>query len=284
MTEKIIKIDHVEYYTLYEQPKNASPDAPLVVLCHALMANHHMYDATVPALHSAGYRTLRYDHVGHGRSPKPPSELLTGPLFHFDDMTKHMRRIVQAVTGDTKISAIIGCSMGGVLAVRYTMLFPGEVQTVLSLDAPGMTALEVAKPQWTDRIMMFEKDVKNGTDELARATVQRWLPGDEERSKKARELALLQTKSCSLDGYKVCADAIRDYDYTDQLSTIKGTRVLVLAGSRDPAIGPKEVLEDAARRIPGSKYIWLEGAGHLPPLHSPEEFNKITLDFLGSHK
>lgn len=283
MAERVVEVEGIAYYTIYEKPSNPSPNhAPLVFLSHALMANHHMYDESVKALLSAGYRTLRYDHIGHNKTPAPKSysSSLEKPAYHFDDFTRHMRKILVAVTGSSKIHAIVGCSMGGVLTLRYLMMYPGDVKYAVSIGAPGMTSPEAAKPLWTQRIEQLEKDLKDGGDLLYQATAERWLPGDEERSKKARALALEETKTCSLNGYKICADAIRTYDYTSQLGKIRGTKCMVLAGSRDTAVGPKEVLQNVAKSIHGAEYVWLEGAGHLPPIHLPDEFNKILLDFI----
>jgi len=86
-----------------------------------------MWDSTVIALIQAGFRTLRYDYAGHGnthywtRLQSERSEAADTPLL-FDEFTDHMRKIVLESTGQTAVYAIIGCSMGGVLALRYAML------------------------------------------------------------------------------------------------------------------------------------------------------------------
>jgi pimeloyl-ACP methyl ester carboxylesterase len=48
--------------------------------------------------------------------------------------------------------AIIGCSMGGVLALRYAQMYPVTLSKASSCDAPGMTSLEVSKLKWKDRM------------------------------------------------------------------------------------------------------------------------------------
>lgn len=281
MSEKVIDVKGIEFYTLYEQPPNEPKDAPLVLLSHALMSNHRMWDATVIALNKAGYRTLRYDHIGHNKTPVPESYSPTEPAYHFDDFTHHMRELVRGVTDSTKVHTIIGCSMGGVLALRYAMDYPSDVENVISCDAPGLTSLEEAKPLWTQRIELFEQDVKSGQDTLCQKTVERWFPGSDPQTLEMRAEALQQVKTCSLDGYKICADAIRDFDYLEQLEAVKA-RTMVLVGSEDSAVGPKSVLKDVANRIKGSEYVFVEGAGHLPPMHRPEKFNEIMLGFLGN--
>ena len=56
---------------------------------------------------------------------------------------------------------------------------------------------------------------------------------------------------------------------------------MILAGENDGNIGPRSVLVDASRRIKGSKYLLMEGTGHIPPMHWPERYEEILLEFLG---
>jgi 3-oxoadipate enol-lactonase len=57
--------------------------------------------------------------------------------------------------------------------------------------------------------------------------------------------------------------------------------VMVLVGENDEAVGPPEILKGVAEGIKGSEYVVVEDAGHLPPMHRAEEFERIVLDFLG---
>jgi 3-oxoadipate enol-lactonase len=271
MAAQTTLISSIPFHTLLEGP----PSGPLILLSHALMANHHMWDSTVRHLHSLGYATLRYDHIGHNLTPIPTSGQKP---FHFDDFTHHMHSLVRTVCPGRTLHAIIGCSMGGVLAIRYAMLYPGEVAKVISCDAPGMTSLEASKPKWRERIAKFKAE---GVEDLARVTVERWFPDPCTESVRAEGLGM--TRTCTLEGYEVCAKGIMDYDYTGELAGIDPdlTKVMVLVGENDEAVGPREVLEDVARRIRGSVYVRMRGVGHLPPVHGKMEFERIVEEFLG---
>ncbi|GAB7338131.1 hypothetical protein MBLNU457_4487t1 [Dothideomycetes sp. NU457] len=281
-TTKSITLDSTTYHTTYSlpAPSTSQPDpttAPLVVLIHALMATSEMYTHTTTTLLSHSYRVLSYDHVGHGASPSPtPNTTLT-----FDAMTHHLHRLLSHYT-TTPPYALIGCSMGAVLAIRYAMLYhsPSPAR-IMALGIPGFSALEEAKPLWTQRIQAFETDVRNGTEKLAHATAERWLPGDEERSIAARSRALDMTRRCSLAGYVVCADAIREYVYEPYLGEVKG-KVMVLIGSRDSAVGDVEKLRKASQKIPDCEFVVMDGVGHLPPVHDEEGFEERMVAFLKS--
>lgn len=274
--EAMLSIDGFTYYTLLEHPPESSPpNNRCVLLVHALMSNLNMWDATVKALHEAGYSTLRFDHIGHARSPLPPSD--QGSV-HMDEITRHMREIVKATGCQEPIRAVIGCSIGGVLALRYAMLFPGAVARVVSICAPGAKAPEAAHALWSQRIEQFRDDVQHGTDKLHHATVDRWFAGDC-ADESARAECLRHVKTCSLQGYELLANTIRDYDYVDQLPRLRGKPCLVVAGSADTA-SSTDVLQGIAQEVGEREAVVMEGAGHLPPMQQKEGFNDLMLGFL----
>jgi 3-oxoadipate enol-lactonase len=275
MTITTIHIDGVAYHTILEGPK----DQPVVLLINALMSNLHMWDSTVRALTKANYQTLRFDHIGHNRTPPPvdPSR-----AYITEDVTHHMHSIVEKITGQSNLKAVIGCSIGGVLALRYAMLYPSEVDVAISLCAPGIKSLDKAKPLWAQRIEQFKADVLEGRDTLCRATVDRWLPGDEPHDEAVRAEALQHVKMCTLEGYKVLADAIRGYDYSDQLDRLDDVKCIIIAGGRDGAVDA-DLLKDVAAQIhapEGARFVLMEDAGHIPPMHRAEDFEALVLEAL----
>jgi 3-oxoadipate enol-lactonase len=268
MAAKHVKVDGITFCALYE----GNSEDQLVVLSHALMSNLHMWDSTVVALHKAGFSTLRYDHVGHGQTSTVVDNKVDA--YHFDAFTHHIHELSIRIHGWPPF-AIIGCSMGGVLALRYALLYPGVLKKAVSCDAPGMTSLEVSKKKWTDRLAVFREQ---GVEVLAKATVERWFP--DPCPQEVKDEALKHTLSCTLNGYAACAHGITTYDYYAELGNIKTEQVMVLVGENDEAVGPKEILQDVAAKVPGAKYVTMKDTGHIPPMHSAAAFESIVVDFL----
>ncbi|KAK5126032.1 hypothetical protein LTR85_011387 [Meristemomyces frigidus] len=273
--EAHVELQGVNYYTLLEEPSSGEADAPCILLCHALMSNLHMWDATAKALNEAGYRTLRYDHVGHHNTP-PAHD--ADAEYHMDDLTRHAHQLVKERTGQSHLKAVIGCSIGGVVALRYAMLFPKDADKIISIAAPGIKSPEAAASLWTERIQLFEEDQKTGNDTLCHKTVDRWFPGGRSEDDAVRAEALKHVKTCSLQGYRTLADTIRDYDYAGDVSGIQN-ECLIVAGSDDTAGDPSR-LKDVAGMIKGAKFVVMERTGHLPPMHRPDQFNDRMLRFL----
>jgi pimeloyl-ACP methyl ester carboxylesterase len=69
-----------------------------------------------------------------------------------------------------------------------------------------------------------------------------------------------------------------EHDSLDRLPGIVAP-TLVTVGSFDVAVPPMYARE-VAGVIPGAEYVEFEGGGHLHNLEHPEEFNRVTLDFL----
>lgn len=272
--EHFVTVDSINYYNRLE----GENEGPLVILCHALMANNSMWDATVPALHQAGFSTLRFDLVGHSLTKFNSSEA-AAKTYHFDDFVLNIHTLVQKLIPGKVPFAFIGCSIGGVLALRYAQMYPRTLTKVISCDAPGLSTIQAAKPLWTSRVAQFKAE---GVDNLAKATVDRWFP--EPCLDSVREGMLEQTRSCTFEGYRACAMAVMNYDYFSGLKNIEKEHVLVLAGANDSAIGPREILVNVAKEIPNAEYVLMEDVGHIPPYHDPKGFNKIMLEFLRSRK
>ena len=148
----------------------------------------------------------------------------------------------------------------------------------LSMAAPGYSTLPGSHDIWNARISQWENDGDNRN--LTDATLKRWFPNVPEGFdwEKARGIV----GSTTLEGYKICASAVTNYDYTGELAEVDGRDVLVLAGADDGNIGPKSILEDAARMM-GAKYVLLEGVVHIPPMHT-EVFVPVMMEFLGERK
>ena len=255
---------------------------PFVLLSHALMADLTMWDSTVTALTNAGYDVIRYDHLGHGGTGKQKGEW-KGRKWYFDDFTRHMHTIVQKVRAGEQPAAVVGCSMGGVLAVRYAMLYPparGEMLKVVCIGAPGLKSLEESKAKWEERKKVFRSE---GVGVLAKMTAERWFP--EPVGRGVRERAEAMCVGTTLEGYERCAEGIVNYDYEGQgevevLKNREDIEVLVVRGENDGAVGPKSLLVDFAERV-GGRFVGMQDVGHLPPMHDNEGFEKVLMGFLG---
>ncbi len=73
-----------------------------------------------------------------------------------------------------------------------------------------------------------------------------------------------------------------DHDALDRLHEIRAP-TLITVGSFDLALPPMYAQEVAAA-IPDSELVIFRNGGHLHNIERPEEFNRVTLDFLRRHR
>jgi alpha-beta hydrolase superfamily lysophospholipase len=109
-----------------------------VVLVHGYGEHLGRYEHVAKALNDAGWSAYGLDHVGHGRSE--------GERVLIPDFTPVVED-VHTLVGQAKAAnpglpvAMIGHSMGGMIAARYAQLHPGEL-AALVLSGPVIGTLK----------------------------------------------------------------------------------------------------------------------------------------------
>ena len=103
---------------------------------------------------------------------------------------------------------------------------------------------------------------------------------DEFRERHPDVVARVRTRFLATNpgGYIGCCDAIRDLDFTAQLSRI-GAPTLVIAGEKDAGT-PPAMSEVMAARIPGARMAVIPGAAHLSAVEDGTRFGTLVSDFL----
>jgi pimeloyl-ACP methyl ester carboxylesterase len=104
---------------------------PPIVLLHAGIADLRSWDAMVSPLVAAGYRVVRYDQRGMGGSTTEPVE-----FSRVDDLLA-----VMDATGIER-AALVGNSLGGMLAIDTAIVAPERVAAVVGVGA-GLGGFQV---------------------------------------------------------------------------------------------------------------------------------------------
>ena len=106
-------------------------DGPTVVLVHGGVAHAHWWDYVAPAL-AARYRVIAPDLRGHG-----DSDHTQPPAYTIDDYVADLEALT-TVLAPARF-ALVGHSLGGVIALRYTERNPGRVRTLTVVDSRPRT-------------------------------------------------------------------------------------------------------------------------------------------------
>ena len=243
-----------------------SEQAPLVMLSHSLASSGVMWGQQMPAL-IEDYRVLRYDTRGHGGSDTPP-----GP-YSLDNLGDDAIAILDALEIDRV--HWVGISMGGMIGQNLAIRYPQRLISLTLCDTTSEVPPQ-AKSVWDERISMAEK---SGMQPLCDETMARWftsafLEADGPELQAISE----QFLNTPASGFIGCCQAIRELNYTGQLSGIDLPTHLIV-GSEDRST-PPEASRVIAREISGASLTLIDNGAHLCNVEQPSAFNRALVEFL----
>jgi pimeloyl-ACP methyl ester carboxylesterase len=242
-------------------------DGSPVVLVHAGVADHRMWDAVVPAL-TERHTVIRYDLRGFGESAVP-----AGPFRETDDLCRLLDHL-----GREQVR-LVGASWGGRVALDFTLTHPGRVHSLAMFSAPW------PRYSWSaDMIAYDEAETAaleaGDLDAAVRINLDMWLRGlartwDDVPDGLADELrGPLRTSLAN----QAVVDRNSHGPATGDLATVR-VPTLVGAGGLDIA-DFRDIARRYADEIPGATLVEFPTAGHLTAMDSPDELSAVLRPFL----
>src|SRR3989442_701773 len=107
-------------------PPAGQANGRTVVLLHGMNFAGFYWAGPIEALRKEGFRVVITDQIGFGRSSKPIIP------YNFHDMALNTRKVLEHL-GITR-AAIVGHSMGGMLAARFAASYPDVTERVVLYD------------------------------------------------------------------------------------------------------------------------------------------------------
>jgi 3-oxoadipate enol-lactonase/4-carboxymuconolactone decarboxylase len=239
--------------------RSGAPDARLVVLGPSLGTTSQLWETVATSL-AAHYRVLRFDLPGHGFSP------VATDSFSMAELADGVLDLVDSVGGGSFYYA--GDSMGGAVGLTLALKHPDRVLSVV-VFATSPTFGPAAG--WEERAAKVRA---SGTASVVSMSASRWFaPGYLERDPGAGAAALDRLLEVDDESYALCCEALAAFDLTALAASI-APPVVCAAGEFDIAVPPDEV-RGLADLIPGSGYVIVGGAGHLPVMEVPRESEEV---------
>jgi 3-oxoadipate enol-lactonase len=241
----------------------ATGTGPVVVLVHAFHMDLRQWDEQMSAL--AGYRVVRYDVRGHGKSG-PPGE---NHAAH-DDLAAVLRDL------SVERASIVGHSMGGQIAVDFALAHPEFVERLV-LVSPGISGFSAPPADWFKPI----SDAVRGGN--AQRAGELWWQSPLMAGVRARGTAAEPYKLVVMDNAAIWtmprpADAPVQIPAVKRLAELKA-RTLVIVGDGDDA-ALLALSQKIAAEAPNARRVEMKDTGHMAPIERPAEFNRVLVDFL----
>jgi len=239
--------------------------SPVLVFSNSLGTDYSLWDPQAHEFQNK-LRLLRYDSRGHGQSSSTP-----GP-YYVEQLAKDVIAILDALQLD-RVN-FCGLSLGGMIGMWLGANAPKRLNKLaLCNTGAKIGTLE----NWNTRI---ETVRKNGMKSVSSGVLERWFT-PVFREKAPGQVSNIRSilEALKPDGYAACCAAVRDFDFREELSSIR-VPTLVIAGAYDPATPPADG-RFLADHITGARYVELNAA-HLSNIEDQDRFNTELAAFLNA--
>ncbi|SFP72727.1 3-oxoadipate enol-lactonase [Amycolatopsis arida] len=237
----------------------------VVVLSNSLGTDLRMWEPQVAPLVAAGFRVVRYDTRGHGRSPVPPGPYGVPALAA--DVLALLDRL------DVPAAHVVGLSLGGMTGMWLAAHAPDRVRRLVlccTSARPGNAGT------WRERAARVRAE---GMARVAGESVARWCTAEWRAAHPGLARGLREMAAATpAEGYAACCAALSDVDLTADLGAITAP-TLVISAAADHALPPEHgrLVADA---VPGARFAVIERAAHLGSYERPEAFTRLITEHL----
>ena len=284
----------VALHMAYMDIKPAHPNGRTAVLLHGKNFCAATWEPTIHQLSDAGYRVIAPDQIGFCKSSKPERY-----QYSFQQLARNTHALLQTL-GVTD-ATVIGHSTGGMLAIRYALMYPHETRRLVLVDpigledwkAKGVPSLSV--DQW------YERELKTSADGIRRYEQATYYAG-QWRADYEPSVQMLAGMYRGPGKQIVAWNSALLYDmiYTQpvvyELGLLRMPTLLLIGDKDTTAIGkdaaPPEVRaklghypelgKAAAKAMAHATLVEFPDLGHAPQMQDPQAFHRALLDWLAA--
>jgi pimeloyl-ACP methyl ester carboxylesterase len=260
-----------------------------VLLLHGKNFGGYYWTAVIKALTAQGFRVIVPDQIGFGKSSKPFVH------YSFHQLASNNKKLLDTL-GIKKIT-VLGHSMGGMLATRFTLLYPQLVEKLVLEDPIGLEDYRTFVP-YISAEEDYPKELKTTPESVKQYYQNSYFPQWKPQYDYLVKIGAGVAASADFPRYaKVAAltyEMIYEQPVCYEFGLIKVPTVLFV-GKADRTIVGKGTLSEAekakhgqyqllgketAKKIPNCKLIEFDEVGHIPHIQIPEKFLKALLENL----
>jgi pimeloyl-ACP methyl ester carboxylesterase len=271
-------------------PPSGAANGRAVLLMHGKNFGGYYWREVAEALAAAGYRVIVPDQIGWGKSSKPDIR------YSFQLLAANTAQLLDTL--GVKQVALIGHSTGGMLAVRFALMYPERVTQLVLEDPIGLEDYRVNIPPQTDETL-YRAEFSNTDPAKLRAFYARYFANPQpEIYEPLAEVQIRVTlsgeyprwaKSSALAYQMIYQQPVR-YEYR-----LLQSPTLLIVGEKDhtvplanyapPGVRAKmgdfvELGRAAVTEMPHGTLVMISDCGHIPHLEKPVEFQQALREFL----
>jgi pimeloyl-ACP methyl ester carboxylesterase len=258
----------------------ANANGKTVLLFHGKNFGGYYWTRVIQELVEEGYRVIAPDQIGFGKSSKPFIQ------YSFHLLATQNKKLLDALNVEKAI--VLGHSMGGMLAIRFSLMYPHRVEKLVLENPIGLEDYRNMVP-YVSVEEQYQKELETTAASVKRYYQTSYFPQWKPEYNYLVDIASGVTNSADFPRYaKISAltyQMIYEQPVVYEFPSIQVPTILLI-GTNDRTIVGKDKLskelqqrygnyailgKQASARIPGSKLIELP-AGHVPHIEIPEQF------------
>lgn len=275
----------------YMDVKPERPNGTTILLLHGKNFNGAYWEQTAKRLRQEGYRIIIPDQLGFGKSSKPA---------HIQYTFQLLARNTKAILDSLQITklVVLGHSMGGMVATRFTLMYPGMTSKLILENPIGLEDWKLYVPYQTVEDW-YAGELKQ-TYQSIKSYQLKFYYDNKWKAEYDRWVNMLAGWVANIDYPRIAWNSALLYDmiftqpvcYEFNKLTMP---VLLIIGQRDrTALGkdkaPAGVQDqlgnypllgrETAKKITNSKLVEIDNVGHLPHIEAYDQFINPLLAFL----
>jgi pimeloyl-ACP methyl ester carboxylesterase len=143
----------------YMDVKPSKPNGRTAVLLHGKNFCAATWESTITTLTQAGYRVIAPDQIGFCKSSKPGQY-----QFSFQQLAANTHALLHALGIPGAI--IIGHSTGGMLGIRYSLMYSSEVERLVFVDPIGLEDWKARGVPWQSVDAWYKRELQTTAERI----------------------------------------------------------------------------------------------------------------------
>jgi pimeloyl-ACP methyl ester carboxylesterase len=268
-----------------------TPNGKTLLLLHGKNFSGFYWEATIEFLAQQGFRVVAPDQLGFGASSRPDIH------YSFHQMAQNTKALLDYL-GVQQVD-VIAHSMGGMLGVRFTLMFPETVGKLVLENPIGLEDYRKLVP-YISLQEQYAAELRQTYDKM-RDYQKSYYPG----GWKPEYEAFVQNQASVLDTGEYPRDAwssaltyemIYEQPVVYEMGEISRPTLLIIGQDDRTVVGKNRLpvslisvagqYPDLGRKthavIKGSTLIEVPDCGHIPHIQKSEEFRNAVMTFLAA--
>jgi non-heme chloroperoxidase len=249
---------------------------PPILLSHGVTLSVRTWTYQLESFPRAGFRTLAFDHRGHGGS-------VAGDAGHsLVNLGEDVRSVLLGL--DLRDVVLVGHSMGGVAVQQFVTSFPDVARervagiVLLSTLARAPLAANTARLEGPlERVVAGLPDSTRVWNARNLGFVLARVGFGKQPKPSHVELVRRMMADCADETRRLAPYALVGLDLTEAITHID-LPTLVIGGTADLLTPPAEARR-IANLVPNARLELLDGGGHMLMLERTTEFDRLVIDF-----